>query len=101
MENAAGYLYRVGRSKARRRRRTVVVFPEVPNHDPPWVEPGLPAALARLTEKQRTAVLLVHGYGWTTAEVGDLLGISAGSAQQHAARGLRKARITMEVDVDA
>ena len=101
MENPAGYLYRVGRSRARHRRKLRVVFPEEPSFNPPWVEPGLPKALERLTEKQRTALLLVHGYGWTTAEVGELLGISAGSAQQHAARGLQKARVEMEVEIDA
>ena len=101
MENAAGYLYRVGRSRARRRRKIRVVFPEEPSREPPWVEPGLPQAIAGLTEKQRVALLVVHGYGWTVAEVGELLGISSGSAQQHAARGLQKARARMEVDLDA
>ncbi len=101
MENAAGYLYRVGRSRARRRRKIPIVFPEEPSREPPWVEPGLPQAIAGLTEKQRVSLLLVHGYGWTVAEVGELLGISPGSAQQHAARGLQKARTRMEVDLDA
>ena len=94
MDNAAGYLYRVGRSKARRRRKPLVMFPAVPSHEPPWVEPGL-------SERQRVALLLVHGCGWTTAEVGELLGISPGSAQQHAARGLQKVRVRMEVEIDA
>ena len=52
MENPAGYLYRAGRSRARHRRKLRVVFPEEPSFNPPWVEPGLPKALERLTEKQ-------------------------------------------------
>jgi RNA polymerase sigma-70 factor (ECF subfamily) len=75
MENPAGYLYRVGRSRSRRFRRRPLRLPTVQEANPlPWVEPGLPRALARLSEKQRSAVVLVHSMGWTFAETAELLG---------------------------
>ena len=43
----------------------------------PDVEPGLPRALERLSDKQRTAVWLVYGLEWQQTEVAELLGISA------------------------
>ena len=47
----------------------------------PWVEPSLPQALADLSEKQRTAVMLVHGLEWTYSEVAELLGVSKSTDQ--------------------
>lgn len=76
MDNPAGYLYRVGRSRARRYRNQRPVFPPVPEDRMPWVEPGLPAAVARLSERQRVAVVLLHGLDWTYQEVGDFLGLT-------------------------
>ncbi|MCB1247467.1 MAG: hypothetical protein KDB69_09380, partial [Acidimicrobiia bacterium] len=58
MDNPAGYLYRVGQSKARRYRRKPTRLPEVEQAATPWVEPGLPSALAALSERQRQAILL-------------------------------------------
>jgi len=54
------------------------------------VEPGLPAALSRLSERQRVAVFLIHGYGWTHSEVSQFLGLSVSTVQKHAERGLAK-----------
>ncbi len=102
MDNPAGYLYRVGRSKARRARPRPVVFPSPPSHEMPLFEPRLAGALARLPERQRTAVMLVHGYGWTYDEVAEVLGVSSrGTVQRHAQRGLDKIRGSLEVSVDA
>jgi DNA-directed RNA polymerase specialized sigma24 family protein len=92
MENPAGYLYQVGRSRARRRKLPRPTFPEVPRGDAPWVEPGLAGALARLTENQRTAVWLIHGFEWTLDETAQLLNISISSVRKHLARGERKLR---------
>ncbi len=77
MSNPAGYLYRVGRDRARRmtRRRTVPLPPVAVDREP-WIEPGLPGALARLTEQQRLVVALLHGYGWSLNEVAELLEVS-------------------------
>ena len=61
MDNPAGYLYRVARTKARSLGSSMPVLPEVSAARLPHVEPGLPKALQRLSEKQRTVVWLVHG----------------------------------------
>jgi DNA-directed RNA polymerase specialized sigma24 family protein len=60
MENPAGYLYRVGCHSVPRPRRAGPLFPEVEEDRWPWVEPGLPAALHRLSKTQRTVVALLH-----------------------------------------
>ncbi len=56
----------------------------------PCVEPGLPAALSRLSERQRVAVVLLHGLDWTYPEVASLLGLAVSTVQKHAERGLSK-----------
>lgn len=93
LPNPAGYLWGVGRNRARRiRGRQRLLFASVPTEDIPWVEPGLPSALARLSERQRVAVILVHGVDWTYAEVADLLGISVPTVQKHTERALARLR---------
>lgn len=101
MENPAGYLYRVGCGRGRRRRRPLLLPDPTPGGGDPLVEPGLPAALARLTDRQRVSVMMVHGAGWTVSEVAELLGISPGSVYRHAERGLRRLRRSLEVTPDA
>src|SRR3990172_7104264 len=78
MENKAGYLYRVGYRWAIRAksRRGPLVFPEASVGAQVWVEPELPTALRSLSERQRTAVVLIEAYGWTYREVADLMGLS-------------------------
>jgi RNA polymerase sigma factor (sigma-70 family) len=93
MANPVGYLYTVGRSKGRRLlARTRPVFPSIPEDNTPWFEPGLPAALAGLPEKERIVVLLLHGYGWHMTEVAETLGVAKSTVQTHAERGMRKLR---------
>jgi DNA-directed RNA polymerase specialized sigma24 family protein len=98
MDNPIGYLYRVGRSRTRGRRFRVVFTP-VDRYEP-WVEPGLGAALASLTERQRVAVGLVHGYGWTLREVAELCGLRVTTVQNHLERGLAHLRARLEVRED-
>jgi DNA-directed RNA polymerase specialized sigma24 family protein len=93
LENPAGYLWGVGRNRARRLRAQGLrwrrsMFEPVRIDHLPWIEPGLPVALAHLSERQRTAVVLVHGLGWTLREVAELLEISVPTVQKHAERGL-------------
>lgn len=97
LENPAGYLYRVGCHAASRSQRDRVVFPDVEQERCPWVEPGLPKALGRLSEQQRVVVVLLHCFEWSHAEVAELLGISRGSVQEHEERALRKLRRTLGV----
>ncbi len=93
MVNPVGYLYVVGRSKGRRSTRFArPVFPTVPEDRTPWVEPGLPAALASLPERERIVLTLIHGYGWHLSEVAETLRVSKSTVQTHADRGMRKLR---------
>ena len=98
MNNPIGYLYRVGQSRSRRLWPRRAVFETGPD-DPvlPRVEPGLPAALNKLSPRQRQAVVLVHGFEYTHQEVADLLGISRSSVQNHVERGLARLRSELEV----
>jgi DNA-directed RNA polymerase specialized sigma24 family protein len=99
MQNPIGYLYRVGQSRAKRFFwKRPPVAPDLPAHSDPWVEPGLPAALGRLTRRQRIAVVLVEGFGWTQLEVAELLGLSRSSVQKHLSRGLAHLRSELKVD---
>lgn len=101
MDNPAGYLYRVGQSAARRHRRTGPLFPVVHHGELPQVEPGLPAALSRLSEAQRTAVVLLFVLEWTEREAADLLGVDRSTVRRHRDRGLAKLRASLEVSTDA
>ncbi len=97
MANPTGYLYRVGCSKARGRRRRVL-FEASASPDEPAVEPALAAALRRLSTSQRTAVVLVEGYGWQLHEVAELLGTSVSTVNTHLRRGLAKLRDDLGVE---
>lgn len=99
LESPVGYLFRVGQSKTRRRRFRPVFSPATA--DDPLVEPRLGAALAQLSESQRAAVVLVHGFGWTLREVAELRGIRVTSVQTHLERGLRRVRAALEVTARA
>ena len=99
MENSAGYLYRVGLNYGRKARVRRVSLPQVPIVKVPWVEPGLPDALARLPEQQRVAVYLVCGHEWSLSEVAGLLEVSKGTVQKHVERGMTKLRHRLGVEV--
>jgi DNA-directed RNA polymerase specialized sigma24 family protein len=100
MTNPAGYLYRVGRDRARRMyRRRRVLLPGVAVGRDPWVEPGLPVALAQLPEQQRLVVALLHGYQWSLGEVAELLDVSKGTVQSYADRALKRLRRKMGVEL--
>lgn len=101
MENPAGYLYRVGLNRGRRQQRPLLLPDPPPARSEPLVEPGLPGALAKLSDRQRVAVMLVHGGGWTLTEAAGVLGISAGAVSRHVDRALRHLRESLEVNVDA
>ena len=101
IDNEAGYLYRVGTSRARRLRRSTRGLPADEQAGTPWIEPGLPAALDRLTANQRTAVVLVHCFAWTHAEVGELMGITTGTVRQPLQRGMATLRTELQVIVEA
>ena len=98
--NPLGYVYGVGRNKARRMslRRRPVIF-DVPQGRLPQVEPGLLGAVAGLSEKQRIVVTLLYGYDWSLSEVADLLGTGKTTVQKHAERGLARLREALGVEL--
>ena len=98
MENPGGYLYRVGRSRAKHGPHAPVDLPRVEPSGMPWVEPALPEALASLSEQQRTAVLLVHTFGYSLNEVAQMLGVAKGTVQTHVERALASLRESMGVN---
>ena len=95
MSNPSGYLYRVGQSSVRRRK--VPVLFERDDHTEALYEPALMRLLAELPERQRVAVVLVHGFNWTTREVSDLTGLAPSTVHTHLERGLSKLRAALEV----
>jgi RNA polymerase sigma-70 factor (ECF subfamily) len=99
MERPIGYLFRVGQSKTRRR-RFAPAFETSDGGHPPWVEPGLPDALRRLSSRQRVAVVLVHAYDWTNAEAAEVLGVRTPTVKKHVQRGLAKLRDALGVTID-
>jgi RNA polymerase sigma factor (sigma-70 family) len=99
-KNAAGFLYRVGQRRAFRMRRHLPLSREAQVTDPDPTEPGLAPALEHLSKQQRTAVVLVDGFGYTHREVADLLGVGKSTVQKHHDRGLEKLRREMGVNVD-
>ncbi len=97
MDHPVAYLYRVGRSAARKYRPRSVPADPVPTVRDPWVEPHLEQVLRRLSERQRTAVVLRHSFSYTFEEIAEVMGISASSVQKHVERGLVKLRKGLEV----
>jgi RNA polymerase sigma-70 factor (ECF subfamily) len=90
VRSPVGFLYRVGQSRSRSRL-------EGRSHEPswfeePWVEPSLARALASLPEEQRFAVFMVHVAGWTGRELGDVLGVRAGTIRKRVERGMAELR---------
>jgi RNA polymerase sigma-70 factor (ECF subfamily) len=100
MDNPAGYLYRVGQSKTRERLRPPLFLP-IASSGEPWTEPELPAALDALSERERVAVVLIEGFGWTYREVAEMTDVSVSSIQSYRDRGLRKLRAALGVTEDA
>ena len=98
MDNPIGYLYRVGRSRTRGRRFRVV-FERADGVDP-WIEPGLGAALASLTERQRLAVGPRARLRLDPREVADVCGLRVTTVQNHLERGLARLRALLGVSED-
>lgn len=106
MDNAVGYLYRVGRTTALRAiasdANTSSSVTDV--HPAAWelpsFEPNLAKFLAELSEQQRVAVWMVHGLGFTHREVAELLDCSRPTVGTHVRRGLLKLRHHLGADDD-
>ena len=97
MDNPTGYLYRVGQHAASRSSRRTAYLPAPHADELPSFDPGLLPALAQLTESQRVAVVLVHGYGWSQTETARLLDVSHATVRTHLARALAHLQKALEV----
>ena len=102
--NPGGYLWRVGQTAARRgrrwsSRRADVALPELASSsDDQTYEPALGLALTALTSRQRAAVMLVHGWGYTLEAASEALGCEVSTLRNHLRRGLAKLRGALGVD---
>ena len=99
IKNPGGYLFRVGQSRTRQHKEPPLFVRE--DWHEPWIEPALGQALAQLSEQQRLAVVLVHAFGWTMRDVGELTGTKVPTVQTHLNRGLARLRTYLEVDEHA
>lgn len=101
MRNPAGYLYRVGQSRAKRG-----IFRRPPRLDSirhasdgyRHFEPALTEAISRLSERQRAAVILVHGYEWSITEVAELWGVGFSTVSAHLDRAMKRLRSRLGVE---
>jgi len=87
MENPVGYLYRVGVTRSTPKSRPTQL-PRPRDVGMPDFEPALVPALQALTEKQRTAVWLIHGCGWTYPDAAKAMDLGESTVGTHATRGL-------------
>lgn len=94
MENRIGYLFRVGQSAARRHPliRSAPVLPPEPGATAYGPEPGLDVALRSITDDQRVAVVLVHGYGYSYADAASILDVPVSTLRNHVHRGMTRLR---------
>jgi RNA polymerase sigma factor (sigma-70 family) len=98
LDNPVGYLYRVATSRARRYRRwrRPVALPAESGVAAVESDHGLHVMLAKLPHRQRTAVVLVHVYGWSYQDVANLVGRSLSDVRNDVHRGLTALRATQE-----
>lgn len=101
-DNPAGLLFRVAQSRARShhrwaaRRAPVELLPAGEVADLGAEVADLARALARLSDAQRVAVVLVHAHGERYDDVAAVLGVSTAAVTNHVHRGLRKLRSMLE-----
>jgi RNA polymerase sigma-70 factor (ECF subfamily) len=103
MGNPAGFVFRVGQSKARPHVRWWVRRDSFPSTEGQIAAPDgarleVLDALRRLKPEQRAAVVLVKSHGYSYREAADILGVSEAAVTNHVHRGLTRLRTIMEVD---
>ena len=93
LDNKVAYLFRVGQSKSRDRKRRLLsseLRRETLGSTRAWLRHSL-------TEHQRVAVVLVNGFDWKLREVAELLDVGVSTVQTHLERGMRSLRNALEV----
>jgi RNA polymerase sigma-70 factor (ECF subfamily) len=84
-------LRKAGRARWRRRKRGLVEASfESPLPCGSGVDVDLVRALAQLSEAQRTAVVMHHLGGWTTADIAVVLGCADVTVRSHLSRGRQR-----------
>ena len=102
VDHLLAYLCRVGQSKARpslrwlARRGGSLEHDRIVADEIAPINPDLIRALRSLSGDQRTAVMLVHAYGWTIAEVAAVRALPVTAVTNHLRRGLAKLRSTLK-----
>jgi DNA-directed RNA polymerase specialized sigma24 family protein len=92
------YLYRVGQSHARpglrwlARRADPLADDRLVAREVEPVDPELIQAMRKLPPDHRSAVLLVHAYGWTIAEVAAVRDVPVTTVTNHLQRGMTRLR---------
>ena len=99
MANPVGYLYKVGRSSAKRaegRRRRLDAIVAEPVSVDATLDIDLQRALMRLRPDQRVAVVLVHAHGHSYADAATLMDVPVTTVTNHVTRGLDRLRRSLE-----
>jgi DNA-binding CsgD family transcriptional regulator len=99
VDNKVGYLFRVGQTASRGNAPKSVPsdMSFSSGREIPDVEPALVPALARLSEQQRTTVVLVHAFGWSQTDVAELLDVNVSTVREHLARAMIRLRTALGV----
>ena len=99
MANPVGYLFRVGQSSARRQRRwhrPITLPVEIRASDLGEMDARLDEALVALSSRQRLVAVLVHGYGYSYAEVAQVTTSSVASVRNDLHRAMKRLRRKLE-----
>lgn len=103
MDNPAGWVYRVGLNWGRRRlwrgnreRELLTQVPTTDIHHLHYHDPDLAVALADLSVKLRSVVVLRLLLGYSEKETAEALGISVGTTKSRLHRGLTQLREQMD-----
>jgi RNA polymerase sigma-70 factor (ECF subfamily) len=83
-------LHMAGRARWRRKRRAAVEASFSSDPAPDGTDVDLVRALGRLSDAQRTAVVMHHLGGWPTAEIAAVLGCADATVRSHLARGRQR-----------
>jgi len=89
----AAFRIAAGEMKARLQDRAITADPGYEMPEPPH---DLIATLAKLSPKQRAALILHYYAGYSTREVGEILGSSAATVRVHLSQGRRRLRDLLE-----
>ena len=99
MANPVGYLFRVGQTSARRQRRhrrPISLPVEMRSADLGEMDARLDEALVALPSRQRLVAVLVHGYGYSYAEVAEMTTTSVSSVRNDLHRAMKRLRRKLE-----